>query len=151
YLVGAINYEFGQAALAWLMARRLNIELLPALSRCVVLGLHDVAALLTLGLIGSLDDNDPRSVAVRPLCAAGLAVLLLGMVLVRLAPGRWRARLAGTRWGAVLGGWRSTRSPELYGLRLAYFAIIVLYAAGGLGLCGVALSRGVLLGVIPLV
>src|SRR5262249_4345065 len=44
-----------------------------------------------------------------------------------------------------------SQSLRLYGLRIAYFAIILLYAAGGLGLCGLALNRGVVLGVIPLV
>src|SRR5262249_6899565 len=102
YLAGVFNYELGQATLAWLMARRMGIGVLPALGRCLVLGLHDVAVLLTLGLVGSLDDDDSRSAALRPWCAAGLAVLLLGMVLVWLVPERWRVRLAGTRWDAAL-------------------------------------------------
>src|SRR5262249_5208836 len=99
----------------------------------------------------SLDDDDSRSAALRPWCAAGLSVLLLVMVLVWLVPERWRVRLAGTRWDAALSGWRPFESLQLYELRIVYYAIIVLYAACGLGLCGVALNRGVLLGVIPLV
>jgi hypothetical protein len=72
--------------------------------------------------------------------------LLLGLVLAGLLRGRLRAPL-----GAGLGGWHWTQSVQLYGLRVVYFGIIVGYAAGGLSLCGVALSRGVVLGVIPLV
>jgi hypothetical protein len=151
YLAGVVNYELGQAAAAWLMARRLGIGLVPALGCFVVLGLHDVAALLSLGLIGSLGGSDARAAALRPWCAAGLAVLLLGLALARRAPRSWRQRLAGTRWGAALSGWRCAQSLRLYGLRVAYFGITLLYAAAGLGLCGVAVDRGVVLGVIPLV
>jgi hypothetical protein len=146
YLASAFNYELGQGLLAWLMARSLGIGLLPALGRCLVLALHDVAVLLTLGLIGSLGDSDARVGALPLWCLAGLAVLLIGLVAAGLVQQRWRARL-----GAGLGGWHWTRSVRLYGLRIVYFGIIVAYAAVGLSLCGVPLSRGVLLGVIPLV
>ncbi len=151
YLAGVVNYELGQALLAWLLARALGLGLLPALGRCLVLVLHDVAVLLTLGLVGSVGGSDARAVALRWGCAAGLGALLLGLVLAGLLRGRWRARAGATRWGAGLEGWHWSRSVQLYALRIAYYGIIVAYAAAGLSLCGVALSRGVVFGVIPVV
>ncbi len=150
YLVGVVNYELGQAALAWLMARAVGMGLLPAVGRCVLLAVHDGTVLLTLGLIGSLGDSDPRAVALRPWCAAGLAVLAAGLTLASLRR-RWRAPRGAPRRGTGMGGWDWARSVRLYGLRLAYFGFIVTYAAVGLALCRVPLNRGVVLGVIPLV
>ena len=91
YLASVFNYEVGQAALAWFMDRATGMGLLPALGRCIVLGLHDLAVLLTLGLIGACSDSDPRVVALRPWIAVGLALLLLCLSLTGLRRRFWPA------------------------------------------------------------
>ena len=60
YLGGAVNYELGQAALAWGVARLQNIGVVRMLSRSVLLAYHDIVVLLAAGWVGSLLSDDPR-------------------------------------------------------------------------------------------
>jgi hypothetical protein len=151
YLAGALNYELGQGVLAWKLAQAQDIPLLGALGRCVLLGLHDVAVLLSLGLLGALLSTDARAPAIRISCTASLIGLFGLAVFVMYMPSTWRLRLQASRWGAWLGWWTWGRSVRLCILRGGYYGLIIIYAATALPLCGVYLDYGVVFSVIPLV
>jgi hypothetical protein len=151
YLASAFNYELGQGVLAWQLARVQGMPLLSGLGRCLLLGFHDLAVLLTIGLGGALLSSDDRAPAIRIFCTAGLLGILGALVLAGRLPPRWRVRLRESRWGAWLGWWSPGRTLRLFLLRGAYYAIILVYAAISLSLCRVSLDYGVLCSVIPLV
>jgi hypothetical protein len=66
-------------------------------------------------------------------------------------PGKRLARLKQTRWGAWLSSWSWKRSAQLVLLRIGYYAILIVYAAAALQICGIYLSHIVVLSTIPLV
>src|SRR6476646_9097435 len=72
YFGGALNYELGQAALAWGMARLQQTGIVRMLARSILLAYHDILLLLTVGLVGSLLSSDPRAERLRPLIVTGL-------------------------------------------------------------------------------
>ena len=46
YLLCSVNYELGQAAMAWSLSRAQGRTLISALGTCVLLAFHDIAVLL---------------------------------------------------------------------------------------------------------
>ena len=147
YLVTAFNYGLGQGVMAWRMGRAQGISLLSALGRCFLLAVHDIAVLMSLGLLASLTIADPRVQPTRLVCGFGL----LG--LAGAAAAWWmfrRARKAG-RWAELSGWWGLRRSARLCLLRGVYFSISLTYATLAFALCGVGLSLGVVFSVGPLV
>jgi hypothetical protein len=151
YIAGAINYELGQAALAWDIARRQGVGLLSTLTRSALLAYHDVAVLLALGLLGTLLSDDPRVDKVRWFCGVGLCLIGIAALLPLLLPQRYKLRLQHTRGGAWLESWSWRRSARLALARVVYFFILVLYAAVALEICGISLDFRVVLSTIPLV
>ncbi len=70
YFGGALNYELGQAVLAWGMARVQQTGLVRMLARSVLLAYHDIVVLLVVGLAGSWLTSDPRG-AIAPIYTGG--------------------------------------------------------------------------------
>jgi hypothetical protein len=150
YLVSAINYEAGQALLAWKLARIQNLSRVGSLSRCVLLALHDLMLLLVLSLAGTL--IDPAGTRWLAHALIGALAGLTGLALTwRLLPNRLRARILSSRWGNWIGWWRWRHSLVLFLLRLVYFGIMGLYAVVGLRMCGIAHPVEVLCSAVPLV
>jgi hypothetical protein len=151
YLGGALNYELGQAAIAWGMARLQHTSLLRMLSRSVLLAYHDAVILLTAGLAGAMLTDDERVIRIRPFIAIALALAILVGIVIWSLPARLRARLVTVRIDAVLAGWSLRRSLRLVPLRFAYFSILVVYAAVALAICRISVDHEVVLSTIPLV
>jgi hypothetical protein len=151
YLGGALNYELGQAAIAWGMARLQHTNLLRMLSRSVLLAYHDAVILLVAGLIGALLTEDERVVRIRPFIAIALGLAILVGLLVWSLPPKLRARIVTTRIDEILAGWSLRRSLRLVPLRFGYFAILVVYAAVALAVCRISVDHEVVLSTIPLV
>jgi hypothetical protein len=151
YVAGAINYELGQAAVAWDLARLQRVSLLSTLSRSALLAGHDVTVLLSLGLLGTLLSDDARLDAARWFCGVGLCLTGIAALVVLLLPARYKHRLRHTRWGGWLDSWSWARSARLALARVVYFFILVVYAAVALEICGIALDFRVVLSTIPLV
>ena len=76
YLASVINYEMGQAILAWRMARDQWSDFMPAVSRTVPLAYHDLLVIFNFGLLGAVPGTHKFSVHARSGCLAGLAELL---------------------------------------------------------------------------
>ena len=151
YLVGAFNYEAGQGMVAWNIARLQATRVLTALSRSVLLAYHDIAVLLSLGLVGSLFSDVPQVEGTRWFCAIGLGLLAAVAIVYRLLPARWRWKFRHTRWGEWIHSWNWGRSAGLILARLVYFGILIAYAAGGLWICRLDIDRSVVFSGIPLV
>ncbi len=151
YLGGALNYELGQAAIAWGMARLQQTGLLRMLSRSVLLAYHDAVILLAVGLVGSMLTDDERVTRIRPFIAIGLAAAILVGALFWCLPARVRARIVTPRIDEILVGWSLRRSLRLVPLRFVYFAILVVYAAIALAICRISVDHEVVLSTIPLV
>jgi len=151
YLAGALNYELGQAAVAWGMARLQHTSILRMLARSVVLAYHDIVILLTAGLIGALLTADSRVMRMRPYIAIGLAVVLIVGIVFWNLPDRIRQRIHTTKIKSILAEWSLRRSLRLVPLRFAYFGILVVYAAVALAICRIPVDHDVVLSTIPLV
>jgi len=151
YLGGALNYELGQGALAWGMARTQDTGLLRMLTRSVLLAYHDIVVLLSAGLVGSLLTDDPRVVRLRTYIALGLGVALACGALVWLLPTSIRARLRWAGSTSLLEDWSIARSARLVPLRLVYFGILVVYASVALAICRMPVDHEVVLSTVPLV
>lgn len=151
YLAGAINYELGQAALAWDLARVQQVSVLSTLARSALLAVHDVTVLLSLGMLGSLLSDDPHAGRVRWFCGLGLCLIGAAALAAHLLPSRYKLRLRHTRWAAWTESWSWARSARLAGARVVYFLILVVYAGVALEICGISLDFRVVLGTIPLV
>jgi Lysylphosphatidylglycerol synthase TM region len=150
YLLSAVNYELGQAMLAWKVAQRQGTSVLTTAGACLFLMVIDLAVLLGFGLIGALlQDQGGSSPAV--LCGSGLVGLVGGSLLTRFLPGDARAWLAGRRWGFWVGAWSWRKFGQLLMLRCGYYLIILSYAATGLAICCIPASLVVVCSVIPLV
>jgi hypothetical protein len=141
----------GQAALAWDLARAQGVSLLSTLSRSVLLACHDVAVLLSMGLLGALLSNDPRVEAVRWFCGVGLCLIGIAALVPLVLPLRYKLRLRHTRWGGWMESWSWGRSARLAAARVVYFFILVVYGAVALEICGIELDFRVVLSTIPLV
>jgi hypothetical protein len=151
YVASAVNFELGQGLVAWELARAQGTPLVSALGRCVLLAVHDVAVLLTLGLIGSLLIDSAIARGIMGFCAIGLAALVGVGLLAYFFPRWWRERrMIGGRhlWP---GSWTWGRSLQLSGLRGIYFAIILAAVALGLEVAPIPLGRPVVLGAVPVV
>jgi hypothetical protein len=151
YVASAVNYELGQGLVAWELARAQGTTLVGALGRCLLLAVHDVAVLLTLGLAGSLWIDSTMARGIIGFCVIGLAALLSAGLLASLLPRRWRERwtIGGRRlWP---GSWTWGRSLRLSGLRVIYYAIILAAVGLGLEVAPVPVGRQVVFGAVPVV
>jgi len=151
YLFSALNYELGQGVLAWRLAKTQGMHLAAALGRCVLLGYHDIIVLLGFGLVGSLVSDDPRAGVTLGFCALGLTLLLGLAIGFSLMPASWRQRVGAFRASAWLQAWTWKRSAQLAGLRVCYYAPILIYVVVGLSLCRVAPDVRLVCGSVPLV
>lgn len=151
YFGGALNYELGQAALAWSMARLQHTSLVRMLVRSVLLAYHDILLLLSMGLVGSMLSSDSRAERLRPLIMIGLGIALAVGLLVWALPGNLRARLHGGGFGSILEGWSVAQSARLLPLRLVYFVILVVYASVALAICRIPVDLEVVISTVPIV
>jgi hypothetical protein len=151
YFGGALNYELGQAALAWGMARIQHAPLTRMLARSVLLAYHDLIVLLSAGLAGSLLSTDPRAERLRPYIAVGLIVTLAIGAAVWSLPEDVRRRVKLADSESLLSGWSMARSARLIPLRIVYFGILLVYASVALDICGIPVDRKVVLSTVPLV
>ncbi|MFO7908207.1 MAG: hypothetical protein ACQESR_14660 [Planctomycetota bacterium] len=153
YLLGAFNYELGQGVVAWNVSRMQKISLLSTVSRSVVLAYHDLAILLSVGLLGAVlvQDRPQQVEVIMVVSAVGLVGLIAVAVLFSLLPRRKRRRLQATRWGAWLIDWSWWRSSRLVGQRFVYFAILITYGGVALALCGIPVNAFVVISTLPLV
>ncbi len=151
YLGGCVNYELGQAALAWGLAKLQNANLVRMLSRSVLLACHDIFVLLTGACLGSLLTSDPRVVRVRPYLAIAIASVAAIAVLFRVLPYRFRTRFRASDGESYLEGWSFMRSLRLIPMRFVYFGILLVYAVIALHICDVPVDRRVTASTMPLV
>jgi hypothetical protein len=151
YLGGCVNYELGQAALAWALARLQNTGIVRMLSRSVLLAYHDIFVLLSTSLIGSLLTNDPRVTRVRPYLMIAVSVAVLIALTFKLLPQTFRARFRLADSESFLEGWSFAQSLRLILLRLVYFGILVIYAVIALKICEVSMDHRVAASAMPLV
>jgi hypothetical protein len=151
YLGGAINYELGQAVLAWSAARMQRTSLVRMLSRSVVLAYHDFVVLLAMGLFGAMFADEPRIVRIRLAIATALGIALALAACFWLLP-----KIVGPRWRnervhLLFDGWDLKKSLQLAPMRAVYFGILIVYAALALRICGLEVDRHVVASSIPLV
>jgi hypothetical protein len=151
YVASAVNYELGQGLVAWELARAQGTTIVGALGRCLLLAVHDVGVLLTLGLAGSLWIDSAIGRGIRAFCAIGLAALLSIGLLASWFPNRWRERWTIGRRRLWPGSWTWGRSLQLSGLRGVYYSIILAAVALGLEVAPVPSGRGVVFGAVPIV
>lgn len=152
YLLGAFNYELGEALVAWRISRVQKTSYIATLSRSVVLAYHDALLLAGAGLAGALVADDlPVAPRVRLLCIVLLAGLLAAGAAIALLPRNLRRRFEATRWGAWLESWTWSRSLRLLLLRVVYYAFFGVYATAVLRISGIELSWAAMLGTIPIV
>jgi hypothetical protein len=151
YLGGCVNYELGQAALAWGLARLQNAGIVRMLSRSVLLAYHDIFVLLTASLIGSLLTDDPRITRLRPYLLIAVSVAVAIALTFKVLPQSFRARFRRADSESFLEGWSIVRSFRLILLRLVYFGILVVYAVIALWICKVPMDNRVTASAMPLV
>jgi hypothetical protein len=150
YLLSSLNYELGQGAMAWALARIQNRTLLSALGMCLVMAYHDVVVLLVLGLSGALLSPEPLARVIAWSCGLALLVVAAAGVAIGKFPLRWQERWLPERLRVQLDWWTWRHSICLGLLRTGYFALILVYAAVGLRLSGIDLSLQGLCSVVPL-
>jgi hypothetical protein len=150
YLVGVINYELGQGALAWSMSTLQGVSVVSGLARIVLLAYHDLIVLLGLGLLGSTILIQPETYGVRVFSAVGMAALLAAPVVILLLPVQIR-RLVPARWLPRLESWNLKRSLELLALRVTYFSIFILYVTIALRICQIPVGQWQVLSSVPIV
>ncbi|HEX4412804.1 MAG TPA: hypothetical protein VH107_04190 [Lacipirellulaceae bacterium] len=151
YLGGCINYELGQAALAWGLARLQGCGIMRMLSRSVLLAYHDVFVLLSASLFGSLLTNDPRVTRVRPFLVIAVIVAVVIALFFKWLPQSIRDRYRRTDSESFLDGWSIGRSSRLILMRIVYFGILVVYALVALRICEVPMDPRVAVSAMPLV
>jgi hypothetical protein len=144
YIASAVNYELGQGLVAWGLARAQGTTLVGALGRCLLLAVHDVAVLLSLGLAGSMLIDTTIARGIMGFCAIGLSVLLILGLLAFLFPGRW---IGG--WQLWPGSWTWGHSLRLSGLRVIYYAIILAAVGVGLEVAPVPVGWQAVFGAVP--
>ena len=151
YLASVVNYELGQATMAWRVARERRSEFFPAASRTVLLAYHDLLVLVTLGLLGAVWSDHALSVHARNSCAVALVALLLLGVFPFLLGLRYRERLQQSKWGAGWIDWTWKNSGRLLAWRVCYYMILLIYAGVAFGIAGLVVNQMTLLSTIPLV
>ncbi len=152
-LFSAVNYQLGQGFVAWLIAVRQQTSFLSALSRSVLLAIHDLGVLFTLGWIGSMirSSAGPQVHGIRLLCGLGLLALVALVIGYRFLPQARRKALRASKFGAWIESWSWKRTAWLLLLRLAYFGISISYAGIAFHIAGLGVGASDILGAIPLV
>ncbi len=152
-LFSAVNYQLGQGFVAWLIAVRQRTSFLSALSRSVLLAIHDLGVLFTLGWIGSMvrSGAGPQVRGIRLLCSLGLLALAALVIGYRFLPHARRQALRASKFGAWIESWSWQRTGWLLLLRLAYFGISITYAGIAFHIAGVGVGARDILGAVPLV
>jgi hypothetical protein len=151
YLFSSLNCQLGNLVVVWNMARLQRASFIAMLSRGILLMYHDGLVLMTTGLVGALVSSDPRAPRIRWVCGTALGLLAALAVVLPLLPSRQRRRFCRSRWGGWLGSWTWGRSVRLVLLRVAYYAILVLYATAALRIAEIHVDQATLFGTIPLV
>lgn len=151
YLASAINYELGQGILAWDIAKSQRTGVVSCLSRMLILAYHDLLVLFGLALLGSIMVLQPRIAGLRTFAATGLLVLLLLPVIANMLPVTVLQRTVPARWRSQVDGWSLSQSFTLALLRIAYYLILVVYAAMALHFCRIHVNSLVVLSTIPMV
>jgi hypothetical protein len=151
YLGGCLNYELGQAALAWGLARLQNASIVRMLSRSVLLAYHDIFVLLAGACLGSLLTSDPRVTRVRPYLAIAIVVVAAIAALFRILPRGIRERFRAPDGESYFEGWSFARSLRLIPMRFVYFGILLIYAVVALHICDIPIDRRVTVSTMPLV
>lgn len=147
----AVNLELGQGAFAWQLAKHCQVSVSGTLSRCVLLSLFDMSALLSLALVGSFVRPTALTAQLRWICVGGLAGLALFALVLRLLPARWRKWLTAKPWAGWLGWFDWRRGVILFLLRLTMFLLVVAYAGVGLAICRIPVDPATAVGIIPFV
>jgi hypothetical protein len=152
-LFAAVNYQLGQGFVAWMIAVRQRMSFLSALSRSVLLAIHDLTVLFSLGLIGSLvsGGDGPQVKGIRLLCGLGLAAIVALVVAYQFLPDARKRNLRELKFGAWIESWSWRRTGWLLVLRAMYFSVSIVYAAMAFHVAGVGLRTADVLGAIPLV
>ena len=153
YLFGIFNYELGQGLLAWMLAKAQDKSMFVAVGRCLVLAYVDLCILFAMGLVGALLHDDPRTFGIGVFCGVALAGLVLATAALRWSPpGRVRW-LSSSRLGQWLSRWdlKWKQITPLYGLRVVFFLINMVYVAIGLWICNYPITAAVMLTVIPII
>jgi hypothetical protein len=150
YLAGAINYEAGQALVAWSIARFQNEPFRSTISRSVMLAYLDMVLLVVMGLTGAVLSGDPQTHNARLFCLVALPLLLSVAVVIRFLPSRQRERFKKSRWGIWMNSWSWGRTVRLVAQRIVYYGILVVYGAGALHICQISLAPMQALNVIAL-
>ena len=151
YLASVINYEMGQAILAWRMARDQRSDFMPAVSRTVLLAYHDLLVLLSFGLLGAVLGTHKFAVHARSSCLAGLTALLSLGIFPYFLGLRFRQRLQQTKWGAWWVGWTWNNTRRLLACRAVYYLILTVYGGAAFSIGGLAVNYTTVLSTIPLV
>lgn len=150
-LWSAVNLEVGQAVFAYNLAQTLGSNILTSLGRCMALALCDLGTLQALGFIGSFVRPLPVLGWVRWVCAGIVGGILLLVLVVRRLPEAARRWLEAKDWASWLKWWTWRHTVLLCAQRLVLFLLVLLYAAVGLAICGVAVNARVVFGVVPFV
>jgi hypothetical protein len=151
YLFGVVNYELGQGALAYGLARAQGISVVSGLARILMLAYHDLVVLFGLGFIGSVISSHPVTNYISIFSGIGLLTLLAVPVIGALLPVSARDRLLRSRWIPWLESWSLWRSCSLAILRVAYYSILIFYAVVAFQICQIQVGQVLALSTIPMV
>ena len=138
YLGGCVNYELGQGAFAWGLARLQNARVVRMLSRSVLLAYHDIFVLLTGTLPRVAADERPASNSNSPLardcnCRCGGDCGAVPHPAALDSP-----TLSAPDGESYFEGWSFARSLRLVPMRFVYFGILLVYAVVALHICDIS-------------
>ena len=151
YLFGVVNYELGQGVLAFNLAQTQGISVVSGLSRILMLAYHDLVVLFGLGFTGSVISSHPDTTYISLFSGIGLLTLLAVPVIGVLLPVSARDRLVRSRWIPWLESWSLWRSCWLTILRVAYYSILIFYAAAAFRICQIQVGKVLALSTVPMV
>jgi hypothetical protein len=153
YLFAIINYSFGQALLAWLLAEAKRITFLAAVGRCALIACADIWVLLSLGLVGSLLSSDPRVTGITRFCLVGLLLMIAISLAGRFLPAEWLERARRSRHGKLLAWprWQWRHVVRLCAFRYGHIGLGVTYLSLALPLGGMEIAPIVVISVLPMV
>ncbi len=153
YMFAIVNFSFGQALLAFVLARARHISFADSVGRCVVMAYVDVLTLLSVGVLGAAFSTDPRIRHVPLIAGLALAALLSLVALLKIRPGRVITKLRKTPLGdaAHLLDWSWGQLLKLAAMRLVYFSGSIIYLWTALGIAGFAIGPLVAISVLPII